>query len=138
MYGKYKHSIDSKGRVFVPSKMKEELGSSFYIARSPDPCITIYPEKEFQKVMDHVEELPASKTRSLRYFLANVCKCEPDKQGRFLLPEEFREYAGIEQEVIFVGQACRAEIWAADRYEADEKEQLTPEKIAAVMEELGF
>ena len=138
MYGKYKHTLDSKGRLFVPSKLREELGSSFYISKSPDACITIYPEAEWQKVINRFNELPASKTRTMRYFFANVCKCEPDKQGRFLLPEDFRTYAGIDQEVIFLGQAGRAEIWAAERYEAEEKKFLTPEAIAAVMEELGF
>ena len=85
---------------------------------------------------------PASRSTPRRsgsgFFFANVTKCEPDKQGRFLLPESFRRYAGIEQEAIFLGQAGRAEIWSAERYAAEEAKYLTPEAIAAAMEELGF
>ncbi len=138
MFGKYKHTLDPKGRLFVPSKLREELGSSFYIAKAPDACLTIYPEDEWQKVLAHCNELPSSKARIMRVFFANVCKCEPDKQGRFLLPEDYRNYAGISQEVVFLGQAGRAEIWAAERYELEEQKYLTPEAIANAMEELGF
>ncbi len=138
MFGKYRHSLDAKGRLFVPSKLREELGEAFYLAKAPDPCLTIYTQAEWDRVIARFNELPASKARSLRFFFANVCKCEPDKQGRFLLPESFREYAGIEQEVMFIGQADRAEIWAAERYEAEEAKFLKPEMIAAAMEELGF
>ena len=138
MYGKYKHTLDAKGRLFVPSKLRDELGAAVYIAKAPDPCITVYTEQEWQRILDRCNELPSSKVRAMRYFFANVVKCEPDKQGRFLLPETMREYAGIKQDVIFVGQAGHAEIWSAERYEAEEQKYLTPENIAAVMEELGF
>lgn len=138
MFGQYKHTLDNKGRLIVPSKLREEFGDAFYLAKAPDGCLSVYPEKEWQKVLDRSNELPASKMRSMRYFFGSVAKCEPDKQGRFLLPEGLRKYANISQEVIIVGLASRAEIWAADRYEADEEKYLTPEAIAAVMEELGF
>ena len=133
MYGKYKHTLDAKGRLFVPSKLREELGAAFYVAKAADACLTVYPE-----VLDHCNALPSSKARAMRFFFANVVKCEPDKQGRFLLPESMREYAGIKQDVVFLGQAGRAEIWSAERYEAEEAKYMTPEAIAAVMEELGF
>ncbi|MBQ7872091.1 MAG: division/cell wall cluster transcriptional repressor MraZ [Oscillospiraceae bacterium] len=138
MYGKYRHTLDAKGRLFVPSKLRDELGDYFYVAKAPDACLTVYPESEWQKLLARCNELPSSKARSMRYFFANVAKCEPDKQGRFLLPESLREYAGIDQEVMFLGQGTRAEIWSAERYEAEEAKYLTPEALAAVMEELGF
>lgn len=138
MYGQYRHTLDAKGRLFVPSKLRDELGASFYIAKAPDGCLAVYPEQEWQRVLDRFNELPMSKARSMRVFFANVVKCEPDKQGRFLLPESFREYAGITQEAVFIGQAGRAEIWSAERYTAEEEQYLTPEALAAAMEELGF
>ena len=138
MFGQYRHALDPKGRLFVPAKLREELGSAFYVAKAPDACLTVYPEAEWQKVLDHCNALPASKARGMRVFFANVVKCEPDKQGRFLLPESFRTYAGITQEAVFLGQAGRAEIWSAERYDAEEQKYLTPEALAAVMEELGF
>ena len=138
MYGQYRHTLDAKGRLFVPSKLRDELGASFYIAKAPDGCLAVYPEQEWQRVLDRFNELPMSKARSMRVFFANVVKCEPDKQGRFLLPESFREYAGITQEAVFIGQAGRAEIWSAERCAAEEEQYLTPEALAAAMEELGF
>ena len=120
MFGKYKHTLDPKGRLFVPAKLREELGSAFYVARSLDPCLTVYTEEEWQ-----------------RTFFANVVRCEPDKQGRFLLPDDLRKYAGIQQEVYFLGQAGRAEIWAAERYE-EEEANVSAEELAALMEEIGI
>ena len=110
----------------------------FYISESPDFCLTLYTAEEWQRVMDHFRSLPMTTGRSLRYFLANVWECEPDKQGRFLLPETLRNYAGIQQDVIFLGLGGRAELWAADRYEAEEAEHLTPEAIEKALRELGF
>lgn len=74
----------------------------------------------------------------MRFFFANAAKCEPDKQGRFLLPADLRDYAGLKQEVMFIGLGNHAEIWDADAYKRLESETLTPENLAAVMEELGF
>ena len=74
----------------------------------------------------------------MRFFFANAAKCEPDKQGRFLLPQTLRDYAGLTQSVTFIGQADRAEIWDTDTYNKLETEMLTPENLSAVMEELCF
>ena len=74
----------------------------------------------------------------MRFLFANAAKCEPDKQGRFLLPTTLREYAGLKQEVTFIGQAGHAESWDSEAYDRLEAETLTPENLAAVMEELDF
>ena len=128
MFGKYKHTLDPKGRLFVPAKLREELGSAFYVARSLDPCLTVYTEEEWQRIVERSKAAP---------FFANVVRCEPDKQGRFLLPDDLRKYAGIQQEVYFLGQAGRAEIWAAERYE-EEEANVSAEELAALMEEIGI
>jgi len=133
MFGKYKHTLDPKGRLFVPAKLREELGSAFYVARSLDPCLTVYTEEEWQRIVERSKAAPSSKARGLRTFFANVVRCEPDKQGRFLLPDDLRKYAGIQQEVYFLGQAGRAEIWAAERYE-EEEANVSAEELAALME----
>ena len=130
MFGKYKHTLDPKGRLFVPAKLREELGSAFYVARSLDPCLTVYTEEEWQRIVERSKAAPSSKARGLRTFFANVVRCEPDKQGRFLLPDDLRKYAGIQQEVYFLGQAGRAEIWAAERYE-EEEANVSAEELAA-------
>ena len=138
MFGKYKHTLDPKGRLFVPAKLREELGSAFYVARSLDPCLTVYTEEEWQRIVERSKAAPSSKARGLRTFFANVVRCEPDKQGRFLIPADLRQYAGLSQEVTFIGQGGHAEIWDSAAYEALEQETLTPENLAAAMEELGF
>lgn len=138
MFGQYKHTMDAKGRLIVPSKLREELGESFYISKSPDACLTVYTREEWGRVLERFKALPMTAGRGLRYFMANVWQCEPDKQGRFLLPEKYRAFAEIQQDVIFLGLGDRAEIWAAEKYEAQEAEHLTPEAIEQALKELGF
>lgn len=138
MYGKYKHTVDAKGRLFVPSKLREELGDVFYVTVSPENCLSVYTEEGWQKVLDKYNALPISLAGKMRVLLANAAKCEPDKQGRFLLPAELRRYAALNTEVTFLGQGGHAEIWDSARYEEMEQQMLTPDNIRAVMEELGF
>ena len=138
MFGKYKHTVDPKGRLFVPSKLREELGDAFYVTVSPDHCLSVYTEESWRHIVDKYNSLPVSQARRMRMILANAAKCEPDKQGRFLIPADLRSYADLRQEVTFIGQGGHAEIWDSETYDALEQRELTPENLAAVMEELGF
>lgn len=138
MVGKYKHTVDPKGRLFVPSKLKDELGASFYVTLGLDHCLSVYTEEGWQAIVDKYNALPISQARKMRFLFANAAKCEPDKQGRFLIPTTLRDYAGLKQEVTFIGQAGHAEIWDSEAYDRLEAETLTPENLAAVMEELDF
>ena len=79
-----------------------------------------------------------SQSKTMRLLFANAAKCEPDKQGRFLIPAELRQYAGLQQEVTFIGQGGHAEIWDSEAYDELERQTLTPENLTAAMEELGF
>lgn len=136
MYGKFKHTVDAKGRLFVPSKLREELGSAFIVVKST-PFLRVYPEAVWQQKIDKLKEKSSSKIPNMLYIFGNVCRCEADKQGRFLLPEDYRIDAELTQEVMFVGKADCAEIWNAARYEADEaKFYADPELVAAAMEAL--
>jgi len=138
MYGKYRHTVDPKGRLFVPSKLRDELGEAFYVTLGLDHCLSVYTEAGWQSILDKYNALPISQARKMRFLFANAAKCEPDKQGRFLIPTELRQYAGIRQEVTFIGQGGHAEIWDSEAYDKLEMETLTPENLAQVMEELGF
>ncbi len=138
MYGKYRHSVDPKGRLFVPAKLKEELGDAFYVTLGVDHCLSVYTESGWQQFVERYNALPLSKARLIRGLFANAAKCEPDKQGRFLIPSDLRQYAGITQDVTFIGQGSHAEIWDSETYAELEKELLKPENLAAAMEELGF
>jgi len=138
LFGKYKHALDAKGRLFVPSKLKEELGEAFYVTLGLDHCLSVYTQTGWDGILEKYNALPISQQRKMRFLFANACRCEPDKQGRFLLPVELREYAGLKQDVTFIGQGGHAEIWDSEKYDALEQEQLTPENLLGIMEELGF
>lgn len=138
MVGKYRHSVDPKGRLFVPSKLRDELGDAFYVTLGLDHCLSVYTEAGWQTILEKYEALPLAKARKMRVLFANAAKCEPDKQGRFLIPTDLRDYAGLRQDVTFIGQGGHAEIWDSEAYDLLETEQLTPETLAAAMEELDF
>ena len=138
MIGKYTAKLDDKNRLIVPAKLREELGDAFYITPSPDRCLTVYTESSWQKLLEQYDDLSRSKSRSLRVLLANAAKCEPDKQGRFMIPNDLRNFAHINQNVTFIGQGAHAEIWDTAKYDEMEAEMLTPENLLAAMEELGF
>ena len=138
MTGKYRHGIDSKGRLAIPARLRDELGAAFYVTIGLEHSLMILTEAGFTSIVEKMRSLPMAEAQKLRFFFANALRCEPDKQGRFLLPGELREYAGLKQEVMFIGLGNHAEIWDADAYQRLENETLTPENLAAVMEELGF
>ena len=138
MYGKYDHSVDAKGRLFVPSKLREELGESFYVTLGLDHCLSVYTEAGWQAIVDKYNALPISQARKMRFLFANAAKCEPDAQGRILLPAKLRAYAGLQKDVVVIGVSNRAEIWDAEKWYAVEAAELNPENMGAVMEELGF
>lgn len=138
MTGQYQHSIDAKGRVFIPVKLREELGDTFYVTMGMDSCLSVYSDASWAKFTEKFESLPYTKTKAMRPLFANAAKCEPDSQGRILLPQKLRAYAGLDKDVVIIGVSNRAEIWNAERWAALEAEELNPENLAAVMEELGF
>ena len=84
MYGKYKHTVDPKGRLFVPSKLRDELGEAFYVTLGLDHCLSVYTEAGWQAILDKYNALPISQARKMRFLFANAAKCEPDKQGRLI------------------------------------------------------
>ncbi|WP_308753746.1 division/cell wall cluster transcriptional repressor MraZ [uncultured Anaerotruncus sp.] len=136
--GQYTHSIDAKGRVNFPAKLREELGERFIITRGLDNCLFVYSVDEWDQLAAKLHELPISKSAPLnRFFFAGAAEAEPDKQGRVLLPAHLREYAGLDRDVTIAGVSNRAEIWDSGRWEK-QNEQLTAESIASAMDELGF
>ena len=136
--GQYTHSIDAKGRVNFPAKLREELGERFIITRGLDNCLFVYSVDEWDQLAAKLHELPISKSAPLnRFFFAGAAEAEPDKQGRVLLPAHLRDYAGLDRDVTIAGVSNRAEIWDSERWEK-QNEQLTAQSIATAMDELGF
>ena len=138
MTGQYQHSIDAKGRLFIPAKLREELGETFYVTMGMDGCPSVYSDVSWAKFTEKFESLPYTKTKAMRALFANAAKCEPDAQGRILIPAKLRAYAKLEKDVVVIGVSNRAEIWNAERWQAVEEEELDPAKLFAAMEELDF
>ena len=138
MIGQYQHSIDAKGRLFIPAKFREELGETFYVTIGLDGCLSVYSDTKWAALMEKVEALPLSKARNMRTLFANAAKCEPDAQGRILIPGKLREYAALDREVIINGMSKCVELWNPERWAPIETAGLDSEDLAAAMEELGF
>lgn len=136
MTGKYRHSIDGKGRLFVPSKLREELGEAFYVTIGLQHSLMILTEAGWRALEDKKQSLPMAQAQSLRFVFANAVRCEPDKQGRILLPAELRSYANLTQEAVITGFGDKAEIWDAAAYDAMEQAFLQEENLDAVFASL--
>ena len=144
--GKYNNSIDSKSRVIVPAKFRDELEGRCIIAKSLDRCLTIYPLAQWEKfVEEKLEILPAGnpQARKLkRHFYSSAAECDVDKQGRLTIPQELKEYAGIEKELITVGSDKTIEVWSREHWEderdPDTGELMNASEVAESMEQYGF
>ena len=138
MTGTYENNIDAKGRLAIPSKLRDELGSTFYLAMGVDACLAVYPQSTWDRFTEKFASLPMSQSKKMRSLFANAARCELDSQGRIVIPQKLKKYAGIEKDVVIIGVHDRAEIWAAEKWAAEEEEEMTPEKMAQCMAELGF
>ncbi|NLD19303.1 MAG: division/cell wall cluster transcriptional repressor MraZ [Clostridiales bacterium] len=143
--GTYYNSIDSKARLIIPAKFRDELGGRCIIAKSLDRCLTIYTNKEWEKLVEKLDELPTGNpnARKLkRYFNSSANLCDVDKQGRLTIPQELREYAGIEKDLITIGSNKTIEVWSKEQW----KDELDPETgelmnasdVAESLEQYGF
>ena len=138
MTGTYEHSIDAKGRLFIPAKLREKLGSSFIITKGLDGCLFVYSAEAWDVLEEKINQLPMSRSRNLqRFFFSSAADCAPDSQGRVLIPQNLREYAGLQKEVTVIGVSGRVEIWDKRRWQ-EYNGELTSESIAEAMEDLGF
>ena len=138
MTGTYEHSIDAKGRLFIPAKLREELGVTFYLAMGVDECLAIYPQETWNRFTEKFASLPMSQSAAMRPLFANASKCELDSQGRIVIPQKLRKYAGLEKDAVIIGVNDRAEICSAETWNAREEEEMTPEKMKACLAALGF
>lgn len=136
--GEFQHTLDAKGRLFIPSKLREELGDSFVVTKGLDCCLFLYPQEAWEKLEDKIRQLPMSKSRNLqRFFLSSASDVAVDKQGRIVVPSVLRDYAALRHDVTIIGVLERAEIWDRQAWNVYNGE-LDTENIVQAMEELGF
>lgn len=117
--GEYHHTIDEKGRLIIPAKVREDLGVSFILTRGLDGCLFIYPKNEWEHVIEKYRELPNTKEARnfMRFFLSGASTCELDKQGRVNIADPLKEYADLRKDCVIIGVNDRLEIWSKDRFQ---------------------
>lgn len=138
--GEYNHTVDAKGRLIVPSRLREALGEEFVITKGLDGCLFAYAKEEWNLFEEKLGALPLTNSNARkfsRFFLAGAALAEVDRQGRILIPPVLREFAALEKEVVLVGVSRRVEIWSKERWaEANTFDDM--EEIAEHMEGLGL
>jgi MraZ protein len=140
--GEFNHTIDEKGRMNMPAKFRRDVKEGVVVTRGLDHCLFVYPKAEFQKMAEKLSQLPISQNKSraiARLMLAGAMDVELDGQGRIMLPEYLRQYAGAKKHVVVAGLYNRIEIWDEDAWReyrtATENES---DEIAESMHELGI
>ena len=135
--GTYRHAVDAKGRLFIPVRLREELGETFMVTRGLQNCLRLYPMKEWEAFAAKIAALPETRAKDVRhYFFANAFDTSLDGQGRVTLPADCRKFASLEKNVVLVGDDTRLEIW--DEALWDELDAANSDNILPVLEELGF
>ena len=136
--GQYTHNIDAKGRLFIPSKLREDLGGTFHVIAGQDHCLYIFSEERWNAWMEQLSTKSYSEIKTLRSVFANAADCEPDAQGRILIPARLRKWADLEKEVVVTGMFDRVEIWNARRWAEMDEEAFSSGALEAAMESMGL
>ena len=142
LIGEYEHSLDTKGRLIMPARIREDLGEKFIITKGLDGCLFGFSKNEWNNFEEKLKTLPLTNKNArdfVRFFLSGAIECEIDKQGRFLIASNLREYAELEKEAVIIGVGTRIEIWNKDKWKAyNSEENLSAEQIAENMANLGM
>ena len=138
--GEYNHTIDAKGRLIIPARFRELLGEEFILTKGLDGCLSIYPLDEWNAFETKLRALPLTNKNArtfTRFFVAGATNCELDKQGRILVPQSLREFAGLENEVVLTGNLDRIEIWSKEKW-SENCDYGDMDNIAESMQDMGI
>ena len=142
LIGEYEHSLDAKGRLIMPAKLREDIGEKFIVTKGLDGCLFGFSQNEWNNFQEKLKSLPLTNKNArdfVRLFLSGAIECELDKQGRFLLTSNLREYAHLEKEATIIGVGTRIEIWNKDKWkEYNSEENISADEIAENMTMLGI
>ena len=140
LIGEYEHSLDAKGRLIMPAKLREDIGEVFILTKGLDGCLFAFSKSEWEKFEQKLSALPVSDKNArafTRFFFAGAIECEIDKQGRFLISSNLREFASLTKDVVIIGLNSRIEIWSKEKWLAED-EEISAEDIAEKMTMLGI
>lgn len=140
--GEYEHNVDAKGRVIMPSKLREDIGDTFIITKGLDGCLFAYSQTEWTNFEEKLKALPLAQKNArnfVRFFLSGAVECEIDKQGRFLIPSNLREHALLDKEIVIIGVGTRIEIWNRETWkDYSSDDNISADEIAENMTMLGI
>jgi MraZ protein len=139
--GEYRHSVDDKGRVAVPSKFRAQLDNGAVVSRWLDSCLAIHTKAGWDALADKIATLQITDERSRRFsrfIFAGALEVSLDGQGRVLIPTYLRETAGLESEAVVVGSRDHAEIWAPARWDDYRRSLEDPDALAEALQGLGI
>ena len=140
LIGEFEHSLDAKGRLIMPSKFREDIGDKFIVTKGLDGCLFGFSLVEWKNFEEKLRSLPISNKDARdfsRFFFAGAIECEIDKQGRFLVSSNLRNFANFKKDVVIIGMNTRIEIWAKDRWNGEDN-SISADEIASKMEMLGI
>ena len=140
LIGEYEHTIDAKGRLSMPSKLRRDMGEAFIVTKGLDGCLFAFSQEEWKNFETKLKSLPLSDKNArnfVRFFLAGATECEIDKQGRFLIPSNLRTAANLEKEAVIIGVGTRLEIWNKSTW-VSKDEEISADEIAENMTMLGI
>lgn len=142
LIGEFEHSLDAKGRLIMPAKLKSAIGDRFIVTKGLDGCLFAFSQEEWKNFEEKLKALPLSNRNSrefTRFFLSGATECEIDKQGRFLIPNNLRESAELKKEAVIIGVGTRIEIWDKEKWNTyNSAENISVEDIAENMTMLGI
>ena len=142
LIGEYEHSLDAKGRLIMPAKLREDIGEKFIVTKGLDGCLFGFSQTEWTNFEEKLKTLPLTNKNArdfVRFFLSGATECEIDKQGRFLIASNLREYANMEKEIAIIGVGTRIEIWDKEKWKAyNSEENISADEIAENMTMLGI
>ena len=140
LMGEYSHSLDTKGRLIMPAKLRQDIGDKFILTKGLDGCLFAFSQTEWNNFEEKLNGLPLSDKNArnfVRFFLSGATECEIDKQGRFLIPTNLRISANLEKDAIIIGVGTRIEIWNKETWEKCD-EEISADEIAENMANLGI
>lgn len=138
--GEYNHTIDSKNRMIIPAKFREDLGPKFVLTKGLDGCLYAFPMDEWGILEEKLKKLPLTSKDArafVRFFFSGANEIEVDKQGRSVIPQKLVEYAEINKDIVSIGISTKIEIWSIEKWNEYNNQNIDVVEISEKMSELG-